>query len=279
MSIQIEIIKFIQTFSNELLDKIFTIVTMFGEETLLVVFASIVFLSVDKKKGYKLIFTLASGTCINSLIKNIVKFERPIGVDGIISKRIETATGYSFPSGHTQASSTFWSSATIIFKRKWLYIFTPIIIILTALSRLYLGVHWPTDVIFGALIGLLWAMIIDKVFDYIEKNKAYTIPIVASVLFCILAILFKESDFYKTSGLLLGLSIGYMIEDKYIDFSINMSLKNKIISYILLLGGLLLIKGVLKLLFPTALIFNILRYFIVGLWAFGIAPFIIKKLN
>ena len=272
MSVQVEIIKFIQSFGNGFLDIFFELITLFGEETVLVLLAAFVFLSVDKNKGYKLIFTIASGTCFNALIKNIVKFERPIGIEGIFSKRVETATGYSFPSGHTQATSTFWSSLSIITKNKGLCIFSAVLIVLVAVSRLYLGVHWPTDVIFGALFGIVWALLIDKVFDYIHKNKSYRLLIGASSIFVILTILLGDNDFYKSAGLLAGLSLGYVTEDKFVNMSINMSRKNKILTYVILIGGLLIIKSALKLIFPQTLIFSMLRYFLVGFWAFGAVP-------
>lgn len=279
MNYQVEVIKFIQSFSNSFLDVFFEFLTLFGEETILVLLAAFIFLSVDKNKGYKLIFTIASGTCFNALIKNIVKFERPIGIEGIVSNRVETATGYSFPSGHTQATSTFWTSLSIIVKNKNLYVFSAILITLVAVSRLYLGVHWPTDVIFGALFGVLWAIIIGKVFDYIQKNKNYKLLIGSSLVFVILTILLGDNDFYKSAGLLLGLSLGYVIEDKYVNLSIDMTKRNKSITYVVLIVGLLIIKSGLKLIFPQTLIFSMIRYFLVGFWAFGITPVIAIKLK
>lgn len=279
MAFQVEIIKFLQSFSNNFFDFLFQIITLFGEESILVFLSAIVFLSVDKNKGYKLIFTIASGACFNCLIKNIVKFERPIGVEGIMSKRIHTATGYSFPSGHTQATSTFWASLSIIFKNNMLYAFSAVIIFFVAISRLYLGVHWPTDVIFGAAFGILWAILIDKVFDYIQKSKNYIALMAFSLVIVLITFLIGDDDFYKSAGLLLGLSVGYIIEDKYVNMSIKMSRNNKIIAYILLMGGLLLLKTLLKIIFPEMLIFSMIRYFLVGFWAFGIMPLIIKKLQ
>lgn len=279
MNIQIEIIKFIQSFSNTFFDYLFQIITLFGEESVLVLLSSIVFLSIDKSKGYKLIFTIASGTCFNALIKNIAKFERPIGIEGITSKRVHTATGYSFPSGHTQATATFWSSVSIIFKKRAIRIFTAVIILLVATSRLYLGVHWATDVVFGAIFGITWAILIDKAFDYIQKSKNYIALIASSIAFAVLCFLIGDEDFFKSSGLLLGLAVGYVIEDKYVNLNIIMSRKNKGIVYVLLIGGLLLIKSGLKIILPETLIFSMIRYFLVGFWAFGIVPIIASRLN
>lgn len=279
MNYQIEIIKFIQSFSNTFFDYLFQVITLFGEESVLVLLSAVVFLSIDKNKGYKLIFTIASGTCFNALIKNIAKFERPIGIEGIISKRVQTATGYSFPSGHTQATSTFWSSVSLIFKKKLLYIISAIIILLVAISRLYLGVHWATDVVFGAIFGIIWAILVDKAFDYIQKSKNYTALLATCLIFAVICFFIGDDDFFKSSGLLLGLAVGYVIENKYVNLNIIMSRKNKGIVYALLIGGLLLIKTGLKIIFPEMLMFSMLRYFLVGFWAFGIVPIIASRLN
>jgi membrane-associated phospholipid phosphatase len=279
MNYQIEIIRFIQSFSNTFFDFLFQIITLFGEESVLVLLSAIVFLSIDKNKGYKLIFTIASGTCFNALIKNIAKFERPIGVEGITSKRVHTATGYSFPSGHTQATATFWSSVSIIFKKRVILIFSTVIILLVAISRLYLGVHWATDVLFGALFGVIWAILIDKAFDYIQKSKNYTVLLATCLIFAVICFFIGDDDFFKSSGLLLGLAVGYVIENKYVNLNINMSRKNKGIVYVLLVGGLLIIKSGLKIILPEMLIFSMIRYFLVGFWAFGIVPIIASRLD
>lgn len=276
---QVEIIKFIQSFSSSFLDLFFELITMFGEETLLVAISAYVFLSIDKRKGYRLIFTISSSACINSVIKNIVKAERPIGYEGITSNRLETATSYSFPSGHTQSSSSFWTSLYLIFKNKSYLITGIIIVLLVAISRLYLGVHWPIDVICGALFGLLWSVLFNKVFNYIEKNNGYYILFIMSLAFVISSLIFGDDDFHKVSGLFTGLSIGYYIETRFVNLSIESIKNKKILSYIILIFGLLFIKSVLKLIFPSTAIFTMLRYFFVGFWAFGIFPIIAKSIS
>lgn len=276
---QAEIIKFIQTIDSQVLNVLAQLITMFGEQYLIVAMAAFVFLSVDKDKGYRIIFAVASGACFNSLIKNIFRMPRPIGVEGIRSYRLETATSYSFPSGHSQSSSTFWTSAALAFKNKYIYTAGIIIVILVCLSRLYLGVHWPADVLFGALSGVVWAVASASVFDYIHKNKKYSLLICLSALFIICTLIFGDGDFHKTSGLLAGLSCGYIIETRYINLSINVKFAKKFIYYIIIIGGLLAVKGILKIILPGFPAFEVFRYFIAGLWALGIGPWLCAKIS
>lgn len=264
---QVEIIKFIQSYRTPLLDKLFEFITIIGEETLIILIAAYIFFNISKEKGYAIIFAIVSSTSFNSLLKNIFKVSRPIGIEGIKSKRLKTATSYSFPSGHTQTVSSLWTSLMIIFKKKFLYIIGSILICLVAFSRIYLGVHWPLDVIFGAIIGILWSFASIRVFKFIYKNKKYKLLILIVGIFTLLSFLFGDKDFYKTSGLFLGISIAYIIEDKYINFSLDIPNKLKVTIYIITLLGIFIIKEGLKYIFPSLLIFDFIRYALIGFWA------------
>jgi membrane-associated phospholipid phosphatase len=109
---------------------------------------------------------------LNPLLKNIFRVGRPIGVEGIASLRLHTAGGYAFPSGHTQGAASFWTALMISVKKKGIYGFGSAAIVLVAFSRMYLGVHWPTDVIGGIAAGVLWVLLVNKVFDWALSRGA-----------------------------------------------------------------------------------------------------------
>jgi undecaprenyl-diphosphatase len=121
------------------------------------------------KKKYKDVFVIISASLgslgLNSLLKNIIKRARPVE----FFKTIETS--YSFPSGHAMvAASLSFSIAYILTKnksqasKKKAYIIASVYTILMSFSRLYLGVHYPTDVVFGMFYGIALFLLIKDLF-------------------------------------------------------------------------------------------------------------------
>ena len=102
-NLEINILKYIQSLRTDVLNNIFELITMFGEEMIVVLLIAILYFAVDKKYAQKFLFVMLASLCFNGIIKNIVRRPRPFTVDGITCIRKETATGYSFPSGHTQS--------------------------------------------------------------------------------------------------------------------------------------------------------------------------------
>lgn len=133
------------------------LITRLGEETAFLVAALIIFWCVDKYKGYYTLGVGLVGTLINQFLKITCRVPRPWVTDPdftIVESAREAATGYSFPSGHTQtAVGTFGCIATFT-KKTWTRIVAIILAVLVGLSRMYLGVHTPADVIVGAIQSL-----------------------------------------------------------------------------------------------------------------------------
>ena len=118
-----------------------------------------------RKAGFLVLIGMLLGLIIgNGILKNVVARSRPCWINKDWQMLISIPKDYSFPSGHTQASVI---AATILtlYKKKWGIVVIPLTVII-AFSRLYLYVHFPTDVLGGALLGLIIGL-----FTYYVGNK------------------------------------------------------------------------------------------------------------
>lgn len=219
MGFQLDILMYLQSIRNELLTSIFTFFTICTEVPVITVLTGILYWCINKKAGQRTLFALCGSLNINAGVKNFVKMPRPIGTEGLESLRVETATGYSFPSGHTQTATTFWTSMMYLFRKAWIYIVGILMILGAGISRLYLGVHWPMDVIVGWVFGIALSILFIKLFDYIDDSKNYHLLVGLILIFGICTYFIGGEDLYKMFGLYTGFALGYMVEDTYINFS------------------------------------------------------------
>ena len=300
MGFQLDILMYLQSIRNELLTGIFTFFTICTEVPVITVLTAMLYWCINKKAGQRILFALAGSLNINVAVKNIVKMPRPIGTKGLISLRTQTATGYSFPSGHTQTATTFWTSMITQFKNIWIYIIGILMILGAGISRLYLAVHWPMDVIVGWILGIILSILFIKLFDYIDNSKNYYILVIIMLIFGVCTYFVGGEDFYKLFGLYSGFALGYMVEDTYISFSTeNKQRKNifskstskiegtkgKILRFIIGIISLLIVYLIFKNIENTFMIgqneeiinvFKYLKYTIIVFWGVAIAPALFK---
>ena len=277
MEFELNIIRAIQSIANPFLDGLFQFITMFGEEAILIPLIAVIYWAFNKKMGEYIAYASLTSVLVNGAIKDIFKAKRPIGEPGIRSLKVETATGYSFPSGHTQGTASFWAAIAIYLKKNYMYGISALIIILVAISRLYLGVHYPKDVLFGAIFGILTSFITYKLFN--KVNNKIALYFITFIIF-IPALLYAHSaDFIKGMGTFLGFALGIYVEKKYVNFSVEGKSANKILRVVIGLAILILLKVGLKAVFPNKLVFHFLRYFIIVFFGIGLYPAIFKKLK
>jgi len=155
-------------------DGFFSIITHLGEETLFIVFGLLVFWCLDKWEGYYLLSTGLTGTVINQGLKLWFRVPRPWVRDPefpIVEAARAEATGYSFPSGHTQSSVGIFGALARWNRQRWLRILCVSLCLLVPFSRLYLGVHTPADV------GVSFVLALVLVFGFYPViRKAMTSP-------------------------------------------------------------------------------------------------------
>ena len=174
---ELEILRHIQSIANPFFDFIFQIITICGEQVVLISIISIIYWTLDKKFGEYIAYAVLTSVLLNNTIKDIFKMKRPIGEEGIRTLREQTATGYSFPSGHTQSASSFYGAMAIYLKKRVMYIIATVMIILVGFSRLYLGVHYPKDVIVGGILGVLTSLVCYKLYNRFENKMLFDVDV------------------------------------------------------------------------------------------------------
>lgn len=175
---------FIERIRTTTLTSFMTFMTQFGSATILIILVFILFLLIkDKKISLCIAGNLILITLINRVLKFIVQRPRPNGYNLI------TESGYSFPSGHSMVSVAFYGFLIYLIykyvenkKLKYIsYVLLTVLVLLIGISRIYLGVHYASDVIAGTIISIVYLIIFVKVinrfalcncsFDYTLNKK------------------------------------------------------------------------------------------------------------
>ena len=155
---QLSIMLFFQSIRTPLVEKAAEVASMFGEIAIPLLVEIILLWCFSRKKAFALASSLLSALLASQTLKAIFRVPRPFQVhpDLIEGGRLSTATGYSFPSGHSTTSGACYSSIAMIAWKRWATVICLVPIILVPISRLVLGVHWPSDVAAGTAIGVLF---------------------------------------------------------------------------------------------------------------------------
>ena len=156
-----------------ILNELMLLITQLGEETAFLVAALILFWCVDKYKGYFILSVGFVGTILNQFLKLWFRIPRPWVQDQnftILEDAREAASGYSFPSGHTQSAVGTFGGIAYTAKDKWVRGAALAIAILVPFSRMYIGVHTPLDVLVGAAISVALIFLLKPVVLDNKKN-------------------------------------------------------------------------------------------------------------
>lgn len=162
-----------QYIHNPVLDKIMVGLTTLGDGGLLWIFLGLL-LALTKKYRFAGIMILCSlllnYILVDGVLKNLIQRPRPFEAIPTISLLIEKPLSYSFPSGH--ASSAFAAAGILLYKFKNLSLYIIILAGMMAFSRVYLLVHYPSDILVGMMIGLISSKIIITLFEYKKKSPS-----------------------------------------------------------------------------------------------------------
>ncbi len=303
MEWQLSFLRALAEIRNPILDAFFGAVTYLGSETGLIVVALVFFWCFDKKQAYYLFSVGLFGTVVNQCLKISFRVPRPWVIDPTfepIASAVPEATGYSFPSGHTQSAVGLFGCMFRIFRKTWARVLCALPILLVPLSRMYLGVHTPMDVGVSFLIALLLVIVFSPILDWAWGSRRRMGILLGSLTGVALAYLLFVLVFpfpadvdaenlasalkngYTLTGTLAGLTLVYFLDEYVIHIETRASLPAQLIK---LAGGgaiAFLIKSLLKP--PLTALFGVgveslPRYFLLVLFAGAVWPLTFPYIN
>ena len=299
-----EFLKFLEGIRTPFFDNFFSFITHLGEETVFILVGLIFFWCISKKDGYFILTIGFAGTVVNQFLKLWFRIPRPWIRDPDfkpIESAVPEASGYSFPSGHTQTSVGVFGSIAWLNKNLVIRILCIAVCLLVPLSRMYLGVHTPADVCVSFVIATAMVIFLKPVVNKaVESPKRmrifFAVMLAVSIAYLTFVLLYKfpadvdahnlasgVKNAYKILGCILGLWVAFEIDNRFIHFDTKAVWWAQIIKLLLGLVPILLIKSLLKEplyeLFNGSYIADAVRYFLLVVFAGGVWPFTFKYFN
>ncbi len=163
---EIPIILFLQNLGSWI-GPVMRTISLLGTEDFFLLIMPVIFWSIDSALGIRLGYLILSSSSLNGWVKLAFQGSRPYWFDARV-EGFANESSFGFPSGHTQSATVIWGRLAIWIKRSWFWVVTCTIILLVGLSRIFLGVHFISDVIGGLTVGILFLIL----FLFLEKPIA-----------------------------------------------------------------------------------------------------------
>ena len=287
---------FLAEHRTDWLDLFFQGVTYLGQELFVIAVVCWLYWCSDKKAAFTLGFSFFTSGLLVQGLKITFRVPRPWDLNPQfqpVASAVKAATGYSFPSGHTQSITALMGSLFLFAKRNLFKALCLIIIALVGFSRMYLGCHTPQDVGAALLLSGICVYICSRLFSKSDTLK-FSIRSISIIMSCICFLLFlyvlflyyrKElpakyaSDCIKACASGLAFSLGYYIEETHIKFSAPESFSDKIIRFAAGIVVALVLQVGLKPVLGTSFTADFIRYFVTVCWILFLYPLIFQKMQ
>ena len=257
-----DVLLWLQSFMSDIGEKLAELVTMFGEELIIVGVLGFLYWGYDKKFGIFVGTNIITALVLNPMIKNVFVRRRPyldvVGVECLrpISDGAElsdlAAQGYSFPSGHSTSAAAVYASLPFYQRKGWLIAISVLLPLAVGVSRVCLGVHYPTDVIAGWLLGLFCVLLMSFLQRRIKRRWVMYATIIAlSLIGCFYC---TSKDYFTSLGMMIGFFAGNLFEERFVRFEDD----HRPLAMLVRFGGgvaiFLGLNALLKLPFPSELL-------------------------
>ena len=308
----IQLIQSLQTLSP-VLDGIMKFFSFLGTIEFYLLLIPFVYWAVDARLGFRLLLVLIGTDFLAVGFKQLLRQPRPYWIGDV--KALDQETSYGIPSSHASDSLAVWGYLAYRLKKGWLYALWVTVTALIGLSRMYLGVHFPTDVLAGWLIGLAallifvasegWAVSrLERLSSSGQIGVSFALSLLIILAGWIINLLIAPypdppawaqyalqargvAHYFTLAGSLFGAAAGYALMRAHLHFQARGSNWHKAARYLLGIAGVLVIYLGLDMLFgllaadesTIGLVLRYLRYAAVTFWAILGAPWVFLKLK
>ena len=281
----LDLLYMLEGIRNPLLDAFFSAITYLGDEAAFIVMVLILFWCVDKTTGYYLSAVGFCGAVSNLALKMTFRVPRPWVLDPaftIVESAREAATGYSFPSGHTQNAVGIYGALALTRKQTWAKLLCLCAIVFVPISRMYLGVHTPADVGVSFVLAIVLALILYPLYRRADRGLCELIVLLTPALALGIACLvyFALADFpaeaadhlahasenvWKMTGAAAAMLLTGIVDRCWLQFETRAPWYAQILKTVLGLALVMGLKAGLKVVFASFLpqtLADFVRYFL-----------------
>ncbi len=274
-----EVIVWVQSLRSDFLDAFFASITLLGEEEFYLLYLPLIYWCISKRLGVGLVYLSLLSTYLNFVIKDLFGIPRP--ADPRIAV-LRTESNPSFPSNHAQGTMVNLGYPASQARRWGIWTAVAILISLVSLSRVYLGVHYPQDVVGGLALGLFLLATFGCGVGGVSEARL-ELPFTAWLSLAVigpllLLVVHPTGDTAKITGALLGMGSGIVLEKELVGFSTDGSWWKRLLR---LIFGLLVTGGpyvLFRAVFPPGLLFRVVRYGLLGWVASFLAPWLFVRI-
>ncbi len=289
------------------------LVSFLGTEDFFMLVLPIVYWCFNTTLGMQLAVVLMLSNSVNSFFKDALHGPRPYWYSSTV-QGLAAETSFGVPSNHTQSAIAIWGTIAAYLKKGWAWAVVALLVVLTGLSRMYLGVHFPHDVLVGLLIGVvvLWLVLrlwkpVTAWLNTLPTWRKYLVGFLASLALILLPLIpivwlkavgwqapqewasfagqaLTYEGVFTYSGSFFGLLAGYAWINSRGGFQTRGNWGQLMLRFLLGVIGVLVIRYGLKFIFPEgetviACIFRYIRYLLIGFWVTGGAPWAFLRLK